>query len=164
EKTADGSNHLVLTGTALTPYIGTGQVQVSENGVATSTAAGGGNVVVNVRSTGQATMTVVYKYVPNNSIQPGNYTIVETQEPTGTAVSLVQTTGADGSYKFDGLRQGAYTVTELPPAGYIDGKVGAGSAGGTVGAEQVGSINLQPSTDATDYDFGHLNGGSLAGF
>jgi uncharacterized repeat protein (TIGR01451 family) len=243
QKTANGSNNIVLTGDQMTPYIGTGQVQVSESSQATSTATGGGNVVVNVVSTGQSTITVVYKYIPNNSIKPGNYTIVETQEPpgyfpgknssngtvlntppgtevipvtittgdapnndfgklrgsslsgfvyfdandngtkdgsdtgisgvtltlsgtdeTGAAVNMTATSGSDGSYKFDGLRHGTYTVTETPPSGYIDGAVSAGSAGGTAGTEQIGSVQLSPNVDATDYDFGHLKGGSLSGF
>ncbi len=83
QKTANGSDHIVLTGSQLTPYIGTGQVSINEAAQATSNATGGGNVVVNAVSTGQAAITVTYKYIPNNSLQPGNYTIVETQEPPG---------------------------------------------------------------------------------
>jgi hypothetical protein len=243
QKTANGSNQIVLTGSAITPYVGTGQVQLTETGHATSTAEGGGNLVVNVLSTGQSSITVVYKYIPSNAIKPGNYTIVETQEPpgffpgknssngtvlntalgaevipvtittgdstnndfgklkgsslsgtvyfdannhgiletgdpgisgvtltvtgtdvTGIAVSQTTTTAADGTYKFTPLRQGTYTITETPPAGYIDGQISVGSAGGAVGTEQVSNITLPSDTDAARYDFGHLKGASLSGF
>jgi uncharacterized repeat protein (TIGR01451 family) len=243
QKTANGSDNVVLTGNAITPYIGSGQVQMHETAVATSTAAGGGNVVVNAQSTGQANVTVTYKYIPNNSIQPGNYTIVEKQEPPGyfpgknssngvvlntppgvevipvtittgsstnndfgklkasslsgtvyydandngsfdsgdqglsgvtvklsgtandgTAVNQTTTTDGSGNYNFGSLKQGNYTVTETPPAGYLDGTITAGSVGGTVGTHTIGSIALPPNTDATNYNFGELKGGSLAGF
>jgi uncharacterized repeat protein (TIGR01451 family) len=243
EKTANGSDNIVLTGNQLTPYIGTGQVQVTENAQATSNAAGGGNVAVNVVSTGKSTITVVYKYVPNNSIQPGNYTIVEKQEPPGffpgknssngtvlntppgvevipvtittgdapnndfgklrasslagsvyydandngsldggdqglsgvsvrltgstaggAAVNLSTTTDANGDYKFDTLQQGTYSVTETPPSGYLDGAITLGSVGGVVGTHAITSIQLAANTDATNYNFGELKGGSLAGF
>jgi uncharacterized repeat protein (TIGR01451 family) len=243
QKTANGSDNIVLSGSQLTPYIGTGQVQVTENGVATSTATGGGNVNVNVQSTGQANVTVVYKYIANNSLPPGNYTIVETQEPpgtfpgknssngtvlntppgtevipvtlvngdspnndfgklkasslagtvyldandngaldagetgiagvtvtltgtdvTGTAIHLSTATDNNGNYSFTALRQGTYTVSETPPAGYLDGASTAGSVGGTAGTEQVSNVALPPNTDAVNYNFGEIKGGSLSGF
>ncbi len=242
-KTANGSDDIVLTGSQLTPYIGTGQVQVTENAQATSNATGGGNVAVNVQSTGEATITVVYKYVPNNSLQPGNYTIVETQEPpgyfpgknssngvvlntppgiedipvtittgnspnndfgkllagsiagtvyydandngtfdngdqglsgvtltlsgtdaNGNPVSQTTTTDGNGNYSFGTLKQGNYTITETPPSGYLDGTITPGSVGGTVGTEAISSIALPVQTNATNYDFGELKGGSLAGY
>lgn len=243
QKTANGSDNIVLTGSQLTPYIGTGQVQVTEAAQATSNATGGGNIVVNAVSTGQATITVTYKYIPSNSLQPGNYTIVETQEPPGyypgknssngvvlnnppgievipvtvtngnapgndfgklkgsslagtvyydanddgsfdsgdqglsgvtvtlsgttaggTAVNQTATTDSNGNYTFTGLQQGTYTVTETPPSGYLDGAVTVGTAGGTQGTEQVDNIQLNQGVNATNYNFGELKGGSLAGF
>jgi uncharacterized repeat protein (TIGR01451 family) len=243
QKTANGSDNVVLTGNDLTPYVGTGQVQLHETAVATSSATGGGNVVVNAQSTGQATATVTYKYIPNNSIQPGNYTIVEKQEPAGyfpgknssngvvlntppgvevipvtittgsstnndfgklrasslsgtvyydandngsfdsgdqglsgvtvklsgtasdgTTVNQTTTTDSGGNYTFATLKQGNYTVTETPPSGYLDGTITAGSVGGAVGTHTIGSIALPPNTDATNYNFGELKGGSLSGF
>jgi uncharacterized repeat protein (TIGR01451 family) len=243
QKTANGSNSIVLTGSQVTPFIGTGKVQVSEAAQASSHADGGGNVIVNVQSTAQATITVTYKYVASNALQPGDYTIVETQEPpgyfpgknssngtvlstpsgtevipvhftgtdapnndfgklkassiagfvyfdandngtmdngeapiagvtvtltgtdaSGAAVQKTATTAADGSYKFDTLKQGNYTVTETQPSGYLDGKEHLGSAGGTLGTNTISNISLPQATDATDYDFGEVKGGSLAGF
>jgi uncharacterized repeat protein (TIGR01451 family) len=243
QKTASGQDSIVLTGSQMNAYIGTGQVQVTETGQATSNATGGGNVVVNVQSTGQATITVTYKYVPSNALQPGNYTIVETQEPpgyfpgknssngtvlntplgvevipvtvstgdapnndfgklkasslagtvyydandngtfdsgdqglagvtlrltgttaSGTAINLNTATDANGNYSFPTLQQGTYTVTEVPPSGYLDGTITPGSVSGTVGTHQIGSIALPPNTDATNYNFGEIKPASLSGF
>ena len=57
----------------------------------------------------------------------------------GAAVTRTTTTAADGSYRFDGLLAGTYTLTETqPPApttgsnGFYDGAETRGSAGGTV--------------------------------
>jgi uncharacterized repeat protein (TIGR01451 family) len=55
-------------------------------------------------------------------------------------------------------------VTETPPSGYLDGAVTVGTSGGTQGTENVSNIQLPPGTNATNYNFGELKGGSLAGF
>jgi hypothetical protein len=83
QKTANGSNTITLTGNDINAYIGTGKVNVTEKGVATSNATGGGNLEVNVASTGQATITVIYHYKTASPLQPGQYTLVQTQEPAG---------------------------------------------------------------------------------
>ena len=51
--------------TALAAYTGTGTVNVTENALATSNATGGGNLEVNVHSTAQSTVTVIYHYNPD---------------------------------------------------------------------------------------------------
>ncbi|HZZ77397.1 MAG TPA: SdrD B-like domain-containing protein [Gemmataceae bacterium] len=83
QKTANGSNTIMVTDPAqVAAYVGTGQVTVSEEGDATSNATGGGNLEVNVHSTGESTITVIYHYKAHGPLQPGNYKIVETQ-PAG---------------------------------------------------------------------------------
>jgi uncharacterized repeat protein (TIGR01451 family) len=82
-KTAQNSGSITLTGSALTPYIGTGTVGIQESSTATSNATGGGNLIAQVNSTGTATITVVYKFIPENCLDPGNYTIIQTQQPAG---------------------------------------------------------------------------------
>lgn len=55
---------------------------------------------------------------------------------------------------FAGLNSGTYTVKELnQPVGYSDGKDYAGTAGGTVGNDQISSIVLGVGANATGYNF-----------
>jgi hypothetical protein len=82
-QTANGSNTIVLTGSDMDEYIGTGQVSITETSDATSDATGGGNLDVQVRSTAQSTVTVTYHYKQYDCLAPGDYTIVETQQPSG---------------------------------------------------------------------------------
>jgi protocatechuate 3,4-dioxygenase beta subunit len=83
QRTANGSNTITLTGSDITPYIGTGTVNVNEAAVATSSATGGGNLDVLVNSTATSTITVIYHYLGYGPLQPGNYKIVQPQEPAG---------------------------------------------------------------------------------
>lgn len=81
-KTATGSKTTTISGAALAAWQGTGKVTVQEIGTATSNASGGGNVSTAITSTGKSTITVRYNYTPTNGLQPGPYTILETQ-PVG---------------------------------------------------------------------------------
>ena len=73
----------------------------------------------------------------------------------GHAVDQTRTTGADGSFLFGSLRPGTYRLVETQPAGYVDGKETAGSAGGTTTTnDQVTGIQLASGTAATGYLFG----------
>src|SRR5207247_310145 len=47
----------------------------------------------------------------------------------GHAVSATQTTAPDGSYAFNNLRPGVYTLSESQPADYLDGKDTIGTPG-----------------------------------
>jgi large repetitive protein len=78
---------------------------------------------------------------------------------TGGGVARTITTAADGSYKFDDLLSGTYTVTETQPTTYIDGKETAGSANGTVANDTISAIILPTANDATAYDFGERGQG-----
>lgn len=81
----------------------------------------------------------------------------------GAAVSLSATTAADGTYGFVGLLPGIYSVTEVQPAGYFDGKDAAGPAGGTVGADTVAGIVLGSGASAAGYTFGERSPVSIQG-
>jgi protocatechuate 3,4-dioxygenase beta subunit len=84
QKSADGSNTIMVTDpTALAAYTGTGTVNINETGTATSNATGGGNLEVNVKSTGEATITVIYHYKSAGPLQPGDYKVVQPNEPDG---------------------------------------------------------------------------------
>lgn len=83
EQTADGSETVFITGSDMDAYIGAGQVEITETAIATSTATGGGNLDVRVRSTAQSTVTVIYHYKAYDCLQPGDYKIVQSQQPDG---------------------------------------------------------------------------------
>ncbi len=70
----------------------------------------------------------------------------------GQAVSLTTRSGADGSYAFEALAQGTYTVTETQPSLTIDGHETIGSHGGTVGNDRF-EITLEEDMVAVDYNF-----------
>jgi hypothetical protein len=93
-KTASGSKSITLTGGDIQSFIGTGSVQVTESTSATSTAAGGGNILVGVHSNGQANVEVVYTYIPSNSLKPGNYVVRQLSEPPGTLDGRDSSNGA----------------------------------------------------------------------
>lgn len=82
-KTAQNSVKITLTGNDLTPYIGSGQINIQESATATSSASGGGNLIAQITSSGAAAITVVYKYIPSNCLVDGNYTILQTTQPAG---------------------------------------------------------------------------------
>jgi protocatechuate 3,4-dioxygenase beta subunit len=82
----------------------------------------------------------------------------------GGAVSQSQTSAADGSFAFTNLLPGTYTLSETPPAGYLDGKDSAGSAGGLVGKNQIGTIHLGAGVDAVNYKFAEILPSGISGF
>ncbi|TPW09187.1 MAG: hypothetical protein FD127_4218, partial [Acidimicrobiaceae bacterium] len=67
----------------------------------------------------------------------------------GIAVSQTTSTNLDGSYRFDGLAAGTYTITETQPANYTDGKDSAGSEGGTSSNDKTSNIVLGTSVNGT---------------
>lgn len=83
ENTANGTKTVTLTGAAMNAYVGSGQVELTTATVATSSATGGGNLDVRVRSTGVSTIKVVYHYKAYECLAPGDYKIVQTQQPPG---------------------------------------------------------------------------------
>jgi hypothetical protein len=71
-------------------------------------------------------------------------------------VTRTATTAADGSFTFNALPFGTYTLTETQPAGFLDGKDAAGSLGGTVSDDVISGIVLNPGDDGVNYLFGEL--------
>jgi uncharacterized repeat protein (TIGR01451 family) len=184
-RTASASNAQVLTGSALSPFIGTGTVNLNESAVATSTASGGGNVLVSVTSSAQATVTVTYRYTPSNALRPGNYTIVETTQPPGTLDGKVSSNGTVlnnppgqdvipvtvtgpnlpnndfGKLYPSGLS--GYVYLDASPAGTNDGlrepgEPGIPGVGVTLtGTNGQGSVNVPTATDGNGfYHFDNL--------
>ena len=86
----------------------------------------------------------------------------------GNAVAnLAATTLATGAFSFSDRSPGTYTISETQPAGWLDGKEAAGSAGGTASgatADTISAIVLPANTAAVNYLFGEVSPASLAGY
>jgi fimbrial isopeptide formation D2 family protein/uncharacterized repeat protein (TIGR01451 family) len=76
----------------------------------------------------------------------------------GQTVDRTATTAGDGTFAFDNLRPGSYTLTELQPAApyYFDGFDAAGSLGGLAGSDEITNIAIATGQAGTDYRFGEL--------
>lgn len=82
----------------------------------------------------------------------------------GHTVSLTQTTLADGSYAFTGLRPGTYAITETQPAGWLQGQNTIGSQGGLMGVDQFTNVVLAAGVNGVNNNFGEVKPASLSGF
>jgi hypothetical protein len=73
----------------------------------------------------------------------------------GDQISGTTTTAADGSYQFNGLRTGTYTISEIQPAGYLNGTNSAGTLGGSVSGDNI-AVSVPWSASGTGYNFGEV--------
>jgi len=72
----------------------------------------------------------------------------------GHPVSKTTTTGTDGSYRFDNLAAGTYSVEEVQPTGFADGQEKAGTSGGsTTTNDKITGITFAANAVATGYAF-----------
>ncbi len=78
------------------------------------------------------------------------------------------TTAADGAYCFDQLLYGEYTIRELQPTGWVDGRESlgtiAGAAKGNTGADVFTGLVVWGGQAGQNYDFGEFQLGSVSGF
>jgi uncharacterized repeat protein (TIGR01451 family) len=72
------------------------------------------------------------------------------------------TTAADGSWFFDELPPGEYTLTETHPSGWEDGQDTAGSKGGNATDDVISNVTLVAGDNAVNYNFGEKLPQSLA--
>ncbi len=89
-------------------------------------------------------------------------------DASGTQVGQ-RTTDSGGFYKFTNLRAGTYSVVEVTPASFIDGKDTAGTIGGvTVGqaenpGDKIKNVALLWGDSGVNYNFGELKPASITG-
>ncbi|WP_172830093.1 SdrD B-like domain-containing protein [Halopseudomonas salegens] len=72
----------------------------------------------------------------------------------GDSITRTTVTEPDGTYLFEELPAGSYSVTQTQPGGWIDGPVTQGSEGGSPSVNLVDNVQLPPDTAAVQYDFG----------
>lgn len=86
-------------------------------------------------------------------------------DENGNATGLTATTDADGYYLFDDLQHGEYSIAEVQPSGYLDGKDTIGNIGGIANnpGDLLSDIQLLSGTHGQNYNFGELLPGSISG-
>jgi hypothetical protein len=97
----------------LSAFIGTGKATLTESGKADVCACGPGNFAAMVRSTVSGQVKVVYHYTPSNALRPGQYTVIQTANPPGTADGVNSSNGVPVAV---GTPADSIPVT-LPPGG-----------------------------------------------
>ncbi|MFO1467451.1 MAG: SdrD B-like domain-containing protein, partial [Steroidobacteraceae bacterium] len=91
--------------------------------------------------------------------EPGIQSVTLTLTGTdarGTAVNTTTTTGAAGTYTFNNVLPGSYTITETQPTTYGDGIDTAGSLGGSAAVNDTVSGISVADVNGTGYNFGEL--------
>jgi hypothetical protein len=79
-------------------------------------------------------------------------------------VKLTQLTAADGTYEFDGLRPGEYSIRGKQPQAFLDGDEQVGSGGGKVTNNRFSKIQLSDGDQLVGYNFGELLPARLTGY
>ena len=173
--------------TGIGDFPGTAGTQVGTiNGTPTGTAAlnqisgivlssGTSGINYNFRENASSLSGFVYLDANNNGLMDGGETGIGgvTIALSGSTNSIT-ITAADGSYRFVGLINGTYTLTETQPVMYQDGRETAGTAGGTVdnsiftsdpAQNRISAITLPMGTAGSGYLFGERTGltGSFSG-
>ena len=87
---------------------------------------------------------------------------VELLDENGNVIAT-RVTGADGTYLFDKLAPGKYSVREIQPIEYFNGGTFSGSAGGDVTANFISNIVLIAGLNAVEYNFCEIPPAKLSG-
>jgi hypothetical protein len=81
------------------------------------------------------------------------------------AVNSSTTTGSSGAYCFDRLAPGRYTVSEVQPPAFFDGRDSQGTPGtGTTANDAFADVRLDAGVNGANNNFGELRPSSLGGF
>jgi large repetitive protein len=87
---------------------------------------------------------------------------LELLNSAGTVVATT-TTAPDGSYQFVGMAPGTYSVREVQPAGYSDGKDAAGTNGATNPSNDLMTVTLAAGQQSLNNNFGELKVATISG-
>ncbi|MBC7406004.1 MAG: hypothetical protein H7230_00825, partial [Candidatus Parcubacteria bacterium] len=81
----------------------------------------------------------------------------------GSVIDLSTQTNNDGYYQFKDLRPGNYTITEIQPNNYLDGKdsLGTNKTNATLSNDKIANINLGESIVSANNNFGELTPSSI---
>lgn len=187
-----GTVTLQLKAVASYPYSGPIGANVTNTATISPGLDGGGNPLTsdNVPSNNSKTANVqivessiagtVFLDANNNNVVDGGeglgavtLTLNGTDNWGNTIPTLTTTSAAGtGTFKFDHLPAGTYTIVETQPGAANDGRETAGTSGGTVdnsafdataAHNMIASINLAANTAATGYLFQELSSGTTTG-
>jgi len=93
--------------------------------------------------------------------------VIKLLDEAGNDTGLRATTNSAGAYKFNNLRAGKYTVVEIHPAAWLDGKDTPGNLGGVADVsppgDRITQIMINWGQMGTEYNFGELLPGSIRG-
>jgi uncharacterized repeat protein (TIGR01451 family) len=86
----------------------------------------------------------------------------------GQPITRTTVTGEDGFYIFENLPAGNYTVREMQPEGFLDGKVAVGWVNGRLSGDlaatdTIARIALPRAGEGSEYNFGELLPASISG-
>ncbi|MEM7455134.1 MAG: DUF4347 domain-containing protein [Planctomycetota bacterium] len=82
----------------------------------------------------------------------------------GNAVNLTQQTDQDGTYYFDGLTEGSYSISHVQPGSHLENGLELGDGGGTISNGEFIGINLSNGDAVEGYNFAELESGEISGF
>jgi len=104
----------------------------------------------------------------NGSYSPNEDPIANVQieliDRDGKVIASTKT-NSDGSYRFEGLAPGTYTIRQRQPSGYFQGGQRSGSAGGNdLSTDTISAIVLPDGLDAVGYDFMEIPPGVISGY
>lgn len=171
----DGDLNTDLTNTAeIKPGQDSLGVEISRDSVPTNNT---GTAVTQVTESSIAG-TVYADNNLNDAIDAGEALSGVTVKLTGTdsfnnaIAERTITTAANGTFKFERLPAGSYTIVETQPSRYFDRNETAGTAGGVVNNavyssaadyNTISAINLPAKTAATDYLFQEIEAAKVSG-
>ncbi len=93
--------------------------------------------------------------------------VVMLLDASGNDTGLRATTNSTGFYEFNNLRAGTYTVVEIHPTGWLDGKDTPGNLGGIADisppGDRISTVTINWGQTGTEYNFGELLPGSISG-